>query len=489
MQALGLKFRYVPARLALSRSLSESKQPDLSPFLQEEQSKPIKGENLFGLGVDLATWISLFIEHAQKSDLAKKDLQNLVAGHWHRGAHLLWQEWEGCGKDFDKFLVLVLERGGLQEGEASAFSTFSGDGADPVTSGALPSPCPIDLKLGEPGIDLRTNEPLFWRINGKGTSPHIGIMGASSTGKTRLAMPMVRHVNEVSGCAILAFDMGKGDLAADAGLVKALNATVLSVPDTSIPLKILNVPHRSEGDINTAAAYFRDSFTNAARSGIGAVQQNAIREAARRSLMRQDTVSIQDVYAVLREMYEESGRKEDVVTATFEEFNAYNLFTTEFTPEEFFNRSWIVDVHKAPESVQRLVVFLMLDAADNYLKQLQDAPIDNEGNRSMRLMLVIDEARRVLGYKHGSLVELIRTSRSKGGSVMMISQSPDDFAGENENFLENVGLTVSFRTNATNSKVLQAVFGQKLDLAGLPNGVCVTRLPDKQGVLRIQAWQ
>jgi hypothetical protein len=71
-------------------------------------------------------------------------------------------------------------------------------------------------------------------------------------------------------------------------------------------------------------------------------------------------------------------------------------------------------------------------------------------------------------------IELIRTSRSKGSAVMMISQSPDDFDGDEENFLENV-VGLCLRTNAKPSS-LKAMFGQSIDLAGMEKCVGVTRL-------------
>ena len=50
-------------------------------------------------------------------------------------------------------------------------------------------------------------------------------------------------------------------------------------------------------------------------------------------------------------------------------------------------------------------------------------------------------------------------------------------------------MAFSFRTNAAPA-ALKRVFGENVDLAGLPNGVCVTRLPDpeRKRPLRVQAW-
>ena len=165
------------------------------------------------------------------------------------------------------------------------------------------------------------------------------------------------------------------------------------------------------------------------------------------------------------------------------------LFTPRMSPEEFFSRSWLIDLHGATESQQRLVVFLVLDAALRYYMGLPDAPTDNSGSRAYRGIHAIDEARRVLGYKHPSLSNLIRLVRSKGVAIWLLSQSPDDFDQEEDNFLENIGLAVSFRTNATRVKTIKAVLGGDVDLASLPVGVAVTRLPGRPSFVKVQAWE
>jgi DNA helicase HerA-like ATPase len=165
------------------------------------------------------------------------------------------------------------------------------------------------------------------------------------------------------------------------------------------------------------------------------------------------------------------------------------FFDPKLSPSDFFRQSWIIDVHKAAESEQRLIVFLMLDALYAHFKALPDSAMDPQGHRGLRLVLVVDEARRVLSYGQPSLISLVRESRSKGMSVFLISQSPDDYDTAEEDFLDQIGLTVCFKSNGTSPRVLKACLGQTVDLAGLPDGVAVTRLPGQAGVSRIRAWE
>jgi hypothetical protein len=479
---LGSPHRYGPARLAIGISLSDPIAAALPDNAADDLGKPIKGEQLFGTAADLATWTALLVERsAFTAEVTKRDFQNAVAAHWHRGTNVMWQAWKSCDNDFDRFMIHIMERAGLKTagGQTEVTNEF----------GAPHAVGPVDLAIGSPSTDVATNQRVTWRMNARGVSPHIALMGTLGTGKTRLANDFVAQIRaQAPACAFVVFDMGKGDLAGDAALVKMLGADVIRVPKVPVPLDVLSLADDEDTTILDAARRFRDSFSRAPVSRLGAKQQDAVRESAIRALRRPGPVTLAKVRDAVRDVYDEQKKQPDIVTATFNELCDYSLFAPEFSPQSFFRRSWVIDVHESDEMTQRLVVYMMLDTIDSYLTRLPDSALDANYNRSLRLVVVIDEARKLLGSSHPSLVNIVRTARSKGGAVMFITQSPDDFDAEDENFLENIGLAASFRTNAQSS-ALRAVLGEKVDLGGLPNGICVTRLPDRRGALRVRAWE
>jgi hypothetical protein len=235
---------------------------------------------------------------------------------------------------------------------------------------------------------------------------------------------------------------------------------------------------------------FRESFMRIPRTKPGPMQQDALRDAARNAYQNHRLpIGITTIRDELRAIYAQNTRKPDIVTSTFNDLTQWTLFEPQMKPAQFFSRSWILDVHDAPETAQRLVVSLVMDALYAYFKSLSDSAMDPQNHRALRLVLMVDEARRVLGYGQPSLINLVRESRSKGVSVFLISQSPDDYDSVEDNFLENIGLGVCFKTNATSSRVLRAWLGQSVDLAALPDGVAVTRLPGLPGVARVKAWE
>ena len=103
---LGLPHRYGPARLALGRSLGLPGQPELQ-LNSLGYGRPLKGEQLFGQGIELSSWLTLLIEHKSGGQIDRRDFQGLVAAHWHRGIYLLWEDWKAGAGDLDAFISRI----------------------------------------------------------------------------------------------------------------------------------------------------------------------------------------------------------------------------------------------------------------------------------------------------------------------------------------------------------------------------------------------
>jgi hypothetical protein len=481
---LGLQHRYEPARLAIAHSLAIPEPvPRLADADADESGKVIMGKTLFG-DDELPLWVAMIVEKAGLLNPTVEDFQEQVRRHWHRGILLLHTEWENCDGAYERFILYLAERAGLPARGEEAASLEEGEHSS-VLAGAAG---PVRLRLGEPGTDVSTGEQVTWLLNGKG-SPHIALMGGTGSGKTRLARCLLGQIRKLTKVPCIIFDF-KGDLAGNPAFVSEVGASVVNSPSHPVPLDVLFIPTKKQPEITNGAIRFRDSFVLIPKSRPGAMQQDALRDAARNAYQNHKLpIGIATIRDELRTIYAQTSRKGDTLTATFNELTQWNLFAPQMTPAEFFARSWVIDVHEAPETAQRLVVFLVLDALYAYFKSLDDAPMDRQGHRALRSVLVVDEARRVLSYGQPSLISLVRESRSKGMSVFLISQSPEDYDTVEDNFLEQIGLTVCFRANGTSSRVLKACLGQSVDLAGLPDGVAVSRLPGQMTVSRIKAWE
>ncbi|MBP8808960.1 MAG: ATP-binding protein [Kofleriaceae bacterium] len=478
---LALKGNNYAARLAIARSLAVAESP---AAVDDAPGQNIKGHILFGDGVDLRTWVCLLVEHTPiDGPVGIEELQELVRRHWARGVRLLDKDWKDCGGDHDRFIMRLAEQANLRGKGAASARTRSANGVasrEPF----VPKAVPVRLPMGPVSTDLRTGKRLEFAINAKGNSPHVAIMGTLGTGKTFIARTMATEAHQQSGCPVLVFDMGKGDMAGNPSFVRSIGAEVLTPPQVPVPLDVLHLSSASEAAI--AAMRFRESFDRIPTTQLGPIQKNLVGEATERALRGAHPVRLADIQDRLKEVYAENRRKDDMATTTFSDLAKFKLFEPKYSPTEFFSQSWVVDVHTLPDFVQRCVVFLILDAAYTYLSSLGDSAIDADGNRSLRLFLCVDEARKVLAYNQDSLIGLVRESRSKGGAVMTVSQSPDDFSNNDDDFLSNIGLGICLKTNAKPALVTR-VLGQTFDLGGLRSGEAVTRLHDR-GFVRFQAW-
>ena len=87
--------------------------------------------------------------------------------------------------------------------------------------------------------------------------------------------------------------------------------------------------------------------------------------------------------------------------------------------------------------LRELTVCFVLNSLYRELITMPDTAV-NEGVREMRAIVVIDEARHFLKDKKRNqiLKRLIREIRSKGASVFLMSQSPDDYDQPDFDFAE-----------------------------------------------------
>ena len=486
---LGMDDRYMPARLAIGYSLA-------FPFDKSFQGiasggRTIRGHTLFGDETQLASWITLIIEHAvhngqRQDNIDIKELVRLVAAHWRRGLQQFDKEWKEAEEDNDKFILRLAEKAELPHHRGATDPS-----SEEVPALSLPSG-QISIPLG---IEISTGKNISWPINGRGGSPHIALMGGVGSGKTRTAATILKAIREQTNVPCVLFDF-KGDLGTDEQgngycLDRHLLATTIEPPRTPIPLDIFAFSKPADKfEIAEIAENFRDSFSNIKGGNLGPKQKDAFYEAATRALRLHQPCKLIDIRNTLERVYEEKEMKEDGAMATMNEICRFPLFEPDKKAKDFFQKSWIIKLpSNVSENNRGIIVNLTLDALDRYLNNLLDASIAADGSRELRLLCMIDEARRILGKKPlPALSNLMRMSRSKGGAILLASQSPDDFSGAEDEFLNEMGLVVSFGTNAKPGAV-KRILGTGTNLANIRKGECYAKLRGEPQARKIQAWE
>ena len=89
---------------------------------------------------------------------------------------------------------------------------------------------------------------------------------------------------------------------------------------------------------------------------------------------------------------------------------------------------------------------------------LPDSPV-TEGMRTIRTILVIDEAHNYLTQRNIFLQRIIREGRSKGVVVFFASQSPNDYQQEFFNFQELLEFAYVFQCDGVTANSVQKILG------------------------------
>jgi len=476
---LGHKVRYLPARLAISRSLGLASPPAVNSIEDDEMSSAIKGQQLFGEGADPGAWLALITQRSGKLDLSRKEFQALVAAHWHRGAQLLTDDWEEANGNLSAFVARLADLASFSGNRSTALT-----GLDPSSAVAAE----VVLPFGEVAEDASTGERVLFPLNAPGGSPHMAIMGGAGSGKTRTAVFMLKRLREIAEVPLLAFDF-KGDLSDN--LASVFGADVLSPPRVPIPLDVLHVAHKDDTSLKEASAKIRESVIRVKMEKAGGLQSDALREAILTVLRAGARGGQADLLAVAKALeaeYQQRQKKPDALSSTLNELTQFRLFEPSLSPSDFFRRSWIIKLPQdSSAEMRRLVINLTLDALDRWINSLPDAPL-TDGRRGLRHLTLLDEAHVILSTRLPALSNLVRMSRSKGGVVMLVSQSPDDFDGDDEGYLDNMGLTAAFATQAKAGPT-RTIFGSGVSLNDLPVGNAVCRIRTDARTRRVVAWR
>ncbi len=488
---VGEKFRV--GRLAIARSLSE--EDAIAPLPKgTEMGTSIEGQTLFG--DDTSIWACLIAE-ASPLLTTVEQFKAYVEAHWTRGAKLLQQDLDNADQRHAKFITNLAAMAKHRTDTALPYADENF--RVPQVTGA------ITVKVGEISTNIKNDQAVSYILNAPGVSPHISVLGKTRSGKTRTGIVIAEHIAAQRPLPMLMIDP-KGEFISKGKFVKKTEwqgrtladrfpgIKPLDVPNQSIPLDFLyRSPRPTPVELAQLAMSFKDSFQKCLRAK-GDAALNTLRQAVQ-DLLTDTThpISLESVLHEVQDANQRQGRASNTIEAKLSEMCALRLFEPKIPPHEFFADRWAIGLGDATEESKRLVIFLLLDALAKYLLSLPDSDTDASGHRAVRHLLLIDEAKEILSYKHNALSNLVRKSAAKGGIVMLLSQSPDDFEGEEDDFLSQISSIVVFTSSTNSVKDLRAALGRRLapeDFSdkNLPTGVALTKLP-KQDLMKVRAWQ
>ncbi|MBF0557002.1 MAG: DndE family protein [Nitrospirae bacterium] len=387
----------------------------------------------------------------RKSDINEDSFysnKSIIKNHIDSGAKKLKKLFEESGNNSDLLINKLVERvefSGRRENFGKGF----------------------EILLGK---ELLQKNEVIMELNNTAihANSHLAIMGKPGVGKTQFLLKILADIRQQSNFQtnFIYFDY-KGDVADNQQFCdKAKVQTYRLLQGThTLPINPFVLPSYDEQKINVSAREKAESFASI-NSKLGPVQKGALTEAikaayARRAGTDKPYPDFRDVYEVARTAYDEEGKRDDSLIEVLRDLSDFNLFWahgSELPPiEKLSNRTLLIDVHEMPV-LKELVAYLVIERLYKEMSVMLESPV-NDNKRTIRTILVIDEAHNYLSQKNIFLEKIIREGRSKGIVIFFASQSPNDYQQKSFNFQELLEFAYIFQCEGASASVIQDIIG------------------------------
>lgn len=397
-------------------------------------------------------FIRSLISHVyRKAEISEDEFfsnRSIVKNHIDSGAALLGRMFQECGRSADSLLRLL-----VSEVEFSGRREGFGRG--------------LDIFIGR---TLLEKADLVMELNNTVThaNSHLAIMGKPGVGKTQFLLKILADIRVQSDFQthFIYFDY-KGDVQDNGRFLEAakVNPYRLLQGGDNLPINPFILPTYDEQTINVSCREKAESFASIS-SKLGVVQKGALTEALRAAYAKRAGSAapypdFHDVLEIATVMYEGDNKKDDSLIEVLRDLATFDLFWkhgNEVAPlDRLSNRTMLIDVHAMPV-LKELVAYLVIERLYKEMATMPDSPV-TDGRRTIRTILVIDEAHNYLSQKNIFLQRIIREGRSKGVVVFLASQSPNDFQQPFFNFQELLEFAFIFQCDGVTARLVQDILG------------------------------
>jgi DNA sulfur modification protein DndE len=467
--------KYILARIAFSISLTEDgiNVPASRDFSGAEMKRPTF------IGQDELFIKTLICDVYKKPDIDEESFysnKSIIKNHIDSGAQKLKMLFEESGNNADLMIKKLIDRvefRGRKEMLGKGFEIFLGKEA-----------------LSKKDVVMAINDTAIH------ANSHMAIMGKPGVGKTQFLLKIMTDIRLQSNFQtnFIYFDY-KGDVVDKQKFfdIARVQAYRLLQGDQTLPINPFMLPAYDEQAINVSAREKAESFASI-NSKLGVVQKGALTAAIRAAYTRRANTEtpypdFRDVYEIARTTYEEEGKQDDSLIEVLRDLSEFNLFWShgsEIAPiEKLSDRTLLIDLHAMPV-LKELVAYLVIERLYKEMSVMPDSPI-NDNKRTIRTILVIDEAHNYLNQKNIFLQRIIREGRSKGIVVFFASQSPSDYQQKFFNFQELLEFAYIFQCEGVSASSIQDILGcgnktakdLQTEIARLEPWQVIARSPEK----------
>jgi DNA sulfur modification protein DndE len=380
--------------------------------------------------------------------------KSIIKSHIDNGAKILWELFEFNGQDISRWYNALVEKIELR-------------GAKDILTKDL------DIFIGR---NILSNEPFIMELNNtqKHANSHLAIMGKPGVGKTQFLLKILADIRVQSSYQtnFIFFDY-KGDVISNESFIDITRSRTYRLLQNNemLPINPFVLSTYDNQSILLSAREKAESFASI-NSKFGVIQKGALTEAivaayVKRASSKEPYPDFQDVLEIATISYDDEGKRDDSLIEVLRDLANFKLFWSHglnVKPiDKLFNRTMIIDVHSMPV-LKELVAYLVIERLYKEMTILPDSPI-KDGRRTIRTVLVIDEAHNYLSQKNIFLQKIIREGRSKGIVVFFASQSPNDYQQKFFNFQELLEFAYIFQCEGVSASSIQDILGCNIKTA------------------------
>src|SRR5690606_24952322 len=161
----------------------------------------------------------------------------------------------------------------------------------------------------------------------------------------------------------------------------------------------------------------------------GIKQRGKLREATNEAFLNKKPGEYPSFSEINEQLSEIVGEKRDTLSEIIDELSRYEVFKEDKKIKNFLNQNIYLSLSgDLSNSVRFTSLFLIINYIYNVFMNMESTPSEN-GYRAMRYVLLIDEAHVIFKEKkyQDILEKILREIRSKGVSVILLSQGIEEF--------------------------------------------------------------
>lgn len=463
---LNLGTENVVSRIAFSYSLSRNIKLSLENDLFDSKGKEYKDDILFGKYREY--YIALVCQHygLYKTD---KDIGKYIKMHIDHGLSLINKIFENSKNYTGLDFLLESIEDGIEKLEENQISNDAIIYDDQTRKNRISNKDyfaeRIKILVGSSFED----EEIYFNLNDTSihNNAHVAVAGDSGTGKTFFANNVLKQIAaESNGKVNFLFLDFKGiseeDEKKNGAFFNTTNCTLIKAPYKPFPINPLSfIDNINEKNKIMGINKFVDIITS--YSNIGKNQQQTLKDATKEVFAEMKNGQYPSFKNIYDKVIDIEGDKASTLKEILESLSELDLFETNADlKNNFLNNNYYLSLSgDLPKSVRFTSVFLIINYIYNTFMNMDNAPIE-DGFQGMRYVLLIDEAHTIFKDRKSQdlLEKILREIRSKGVSVMLLSQGIEEFNQPSFDFSSMCETTFLFNIkDKTNLKLMQKFLG------------------------------